>query len=77
LRSKSLEGGDERREFITGAAGVAAWPVAALAQQGERVRRVGVLMPWSEDDRFTKIALSAFVEGLALLGLERGPQSTD
>jgi putative ABC transport system substrate-binding protein len=61
-----------RREFIAGLGAAASWPLAARAQQGERMRRVGVLIPWSEDDRFTKITLSAFVEGLASLGWSEG-----
>ena len=61
-----------RREFIAGLGAAASWPLAARAQQGELVRRVGVLIPWSEDDRFTKITLSVFVEGLASLGWSEG-----
>ena len=39
-----------RREFITVLGGAAVWPVSARAQQPERMRRIGVLMPASADD---------------------------
>jgi putative ABC transport system substrate-binding protein len=58
-----------RREFIAGVGGVAAaWPLAGRAQQGERVRRVGVLMGADENDPQRKGWLSAFTQGLAELG---------
>ena len=57
-----------RRAFITLLGGAAAWPLAASAQQGERVRRIGVLVPAAADDPVWQARLGAFLQGLALLG---------
>ena len=57
-----------RREFITLLGGAAAWPLAARAQQAERVRRIGVLRPFSADDAESQIRMGAFLQALALLG---------
>ena len=62
-----------RRDFITVLGGAAAaWPVAAGAQQGERVRRIGVLMAHAENDAEFHDYLSAFREGLQKLGWIEG-----
>ena len=54
-----------RREFITLVGGAAMmWPLAARAQQPDRVRRVGVLIGYAEDDSETKGRLAAFRQGL-------------
>ena len=53
-----------RREFITLFGGAAAaWPLAARAQQGERVRRIGVMVGQAEDDPNSKATLGAFRQG--------------
>ena len=47
---------------------MATWPLAALAQQGGRVRRIGVLMPGDENDPVRKPYVSAFTQAFAELG---------
>ena len=61
-----------RREFIAALAGASAWPLAARAQQGDRMRRVGVLMGGDESDPERKVWLSGFTQGLAELGWTDG-----
>ena len=62
----------KRRDFITLLGGAAAWPLAADAQQGDRVRRIGVLVPADEDDPWAKTMVSAFTQALAGLGWAEG-----
>jgi putative ABC transport system substrate-binding protein len=61
-----------RREFIAALGGAAAWPLAAHAQQGDRVRRIGVLTPLDENDPSAKTFVSAFIQSLAGLGWTAG-----
>jgi putative ABC transport system substrate-binding protein len=61
-----------RRAFIAGIGSAAAWPVVALAQQGERLRRIGVLMGTDENDPEGKLRYSAFTQTLADLGWTDG-----
>jgi putative ABC transport system substrate-binding protein len=57
-----------RREFTTGLGGAAAWPLAATAQQRDRVRRIGVLMVGNENDPGSNPFIPAFTQALADLG---------
>ncbi len=62
----------KRREFITLLGGAAVWPMAVRAQQGERVRRIGVLLPATADDVVFQARVGAFLQELALLGWSIG-----
>jgi putative ABC transport system substrate-binding protein len=61
-----------RREFIAGLGSAAAWPLVASAQQADRVRRIGVLMPGDENDPVWNPRLRAFTQALADLGWTDG-----
>jgi putative ABC transport system substrate-binding protein len=60
----------KRRQFITllGGAAAAGWPLAAQAQQADRVRRIGILLPAVSDDAVFQTRVGAFLQALALLG---------
>ena len=58
-----------RRDFITLLGGAAVtWPLTARAQQGERMRRIGVLLPAAADDAVYQSRMAAFLRGLQQLG---------
>jgi len=57
-----------RRKFLATLGGAAAWPLAAHAQQGERVRRIGALMSVAADDPEAPARVGAFSQGLAEFG---------
>src|SRR6516165_912141 len=57
-----------RREFITLLGGAAVWPIAARAQQAQRLRRIGVLMGFSEGDPEARAYISGFTQRLSDLG---------
>ena len=61
-----------RRELIAGLGDAAAWPLAAGAQQGDRVRRIGGLTGGDENDPLMKLLVSVFTQALAGLGWTDG-----
>jgi putative tryptophan/tyrosine transport system substrate-binding protein len=62
----------KRRDFITLLGGATAWPLAARAQQPERLRHIGVLAGLAEDDPEMQAMLTAFARGLQQLGWTDG-----
>jgi putative ABC transport system substrate-binding protein len=61
-----------RREFIAGLGGVAAWPLSARAQQGDRVAQIGILILRDLDDPLEQMRLAWFKQGLQALGWIEG-----
>jgi putative ABC transport system substrate-binding protein len=61
-----------RREFITLFGGAVVWPLAARAQQPDRLRRIGVLMGTAESDPDQKAMVSVFTRALEDLGWKEG-----
>jgi putative ABC transport system substrate-binding protein len=57
-----------RRKFLATLGGAAVWPLAARAQQPDRMRRVGVLLPAAADDPEWQARVGAFQQALAVLG---------
>jgi len=62
----------KRREFISLLGAAVAWPLAARAQQAERVRRIGVLTPFPSDDPAEQTRILAFAQALAQSGWIEG-----
>jgi putative ABC transport system substrate-binding protein len=67
-----MEAGMKRREFMAVLGGAAAWPLSAHAQQPGRIRRVGVLMLYAEDDQEGQLRARAFRDGLEASGWKIG-----
>ena len=61
-----------RRDLVAGLAGAVTWPLAGRAQQAERVRVLGMLMPFAAEDRQAQARLAALLQGLKELGWADG-----
>jgi len=61
-----------RRKFIALIGGAAVWPLAARAQQGERVRRLGIILGAAAEELETKARIAAFLQELKHLGWDEG-----
>jgi len=68
----------KRRDFLDALGGVVVLPLTARAQQGERVRRIGLILPASADDPPNQARVGAFLQGLGLgrLAVRAGFEST-
>src|SRR5215468_3805743 len=62
----------ERRKFLATLGAAAPWPLAAHAQQPERMRRIGVLIPYVADDPEGQARIAAFLQALQQLGWTEG-----
>jgi putative ABC transport system substrate-binding protein len=61
-----------RREFVATVTGATIWPLAGRGEQPERMRRIGVLIHWSENDRFSQKSRIAFEQALRRFGWVEG-----
>jgi putative tryptophan/tyrosine transport system substrate-binding protein len=66
----------KRRQFISLLGGAAAWPLAVRAQQPDRIRRLGVLFAYAENDPEGRLGAAAFRQGLQALGWTEGRNIT-
>jgi hypothetical protein len=67
----------KRRDFITLLGSAAVWSLTARAQQGERMRRIGVLVSLPADDPQAQVRNAALLQGLQELGVDRWTQRAD
>jgi putative tryptophan/tyrosine transport system substrate-binding protein len=72
VASRLRKGLMRRRDFITLLGGAVTWPLAARAQQGERMKRLGILMAYPEGDQEGQAFLAAFREEFEKLGWMEG-----